>query len=386
MVQPILFFVLGFLCAGFLALLVAPAIWRRAVVLTRRRVEGTLPLTLAEIQADKDCLRAEFAMSTRKLEMTIKTFREKSAEQLVEIGRTREALTALNGARVVQDQALSDLREAKDRLEAEQRQREEQIKKLSERLAGSEQSVAAHEQEIERIGQLYDEASLSASSRQIELVTRESEREKLAGELSSLREQHKSADQRRQQMEVQARLTENALNDEKKKTTSLNKKLERLMTTLADREDKLDRREKELERLRQLPKAFAGADTQRGRDGDIDKAIAKLDAARAKLEDRLAALARENKKLKAELSAVERQKSGASGSAALADAASLREQIHELAAEVVLLTARLEGSQSPIADALSKPGVKGASSGENGARMISLADRVRALQKAASSG
>ncbi|RWX60080.1 hypothetical protein EN780_32935, partial [Mesorhizobium sp. M4B.F.Ca.ET.089.01.1.1] len=70
MVQSILFFALGFLCAGFLALLIAPAIWRRAVALTRRRVEASMPLTLAEIQANKDQVRAEFAMSTRRLEMS----------------------------------------------------------------------------------------------------------------------------------------------------------------------------------------------------------------------------------------------------------------------------------------------------------------------------
>ncbi|TIT18196.1 MAG: hypothetical protein E5W78_25695, partial [Mesorhizobium sp.] len=84
MVQSVLFFVLGFLCAGFLALMIAPAIWRRAVMLTRKRVEGSMPLTLAEIQAEKDRIRAEFAMSTRRLEMTVKSLREKSAEQLVE--------------------------------------------------------------------------------------------------------------------------------------------------------------------------------------------------------------------------------------------------------------------------------------------------------------
>ncbi len=83
MIQSILFFSLGFLCAGFLALMVAPAIWRRAVVLTRKRIEASVPLSLTEIQADKDRMRAEFAMSTRRLEMSIKQFREKAAAQVV---------------------------------------------------------------------------------------------------------------------------------------------------------------------------------------------------------------------------------------------------------------------------------------------------------------
>ena len=56
MIESILFFSLGFLCAGFLALMVAPSIWRRAVSMTRRRIEASVPLSLSDIEADKDLL------------------------------------------------------------------------------------------------------------------------------------------------------------------------------------------------------------------------------------------------------------------------------------------------------------------------------------------
>ena len=94
-IQSILFFTLGFLCAGFLALMVAPAIWRRAVALTRKRIEASVPLSLTDIQADKDRMRAEFAMSTRRLEMNIKTFKDKAAAQIIEINRNRDELKRL---------------------------------------------------------------------------------------------------------------------------------------------------------------------------------------------------------------------------------------------------------------------------------------------------
>ncbi|RVD35153.1 hypothetical protein EN746_35695, partial [Mesorhizobium sp. M8A.F.Ca.ET.023.02.2.1] len=109
MVQSVLFFALGFLCAGFLALMVAPAVWRRAVALTRRRIEASIPLTQAEIQADKDRVRAEYAMTTRRLEINVKTLREKVAEQLVEINRGREALKGLAVERAEKDHALAEL-------------------------------------------------------------------------------------------------------------------------------------------------------------------------------------------------------------------------------------------------------------------------------------
>jgi hypothetical protein len=56
--------------------------------------------------------------------------------------------------------------------------------------------------------------------------------------------------------------------------------------------------------------------------------------------------------------------------------AGLREQMNELAAEVVNLTMKLDGPDSPIAKALAGEGQ------QNG--RVSLADRVRALQKAGS--
>ena len=58
MIQTVLIFLFGFLCAAILALMVAPPIWHRATVLTQRRIEAAGPRTLAEIQADKDGIRA----------------------------------------------------------------------------------------------------------------------------------------------------------------------------------------------------------------------------------------------------------------------------------------------------------------------------------------
>ena len=107
MIQSILFFTLGFLCAGFLALMIAPAIWRRAVALTRRRIEASVPLSLTDIQADKDRMRAEFAMSTRRLEMSIKGFKDKAAAQVVEINRNREELKRLAAERDARNQSVS---------------------------------------------------------------------------------------------------------------------------------------------------------------------------------------------------------------------------------------------------------------------------------------
>jgi chromosome segregation ATPase len=387
LVQSVLFFVLGFLCAGFLALMIAPAIWRRAVMLTRKRVEGSMPLTLAEIQAEKDRIRAEFAMSTRRLEMSVKSLREKSAEQLVEIGRGREALKELAVERKDKKQALSEL-EAKGK---EFRQREDQLQLLSDRLAQAEHALEKRVLELKKLERMYDDASFSSSSRQIELVARESELQKLADDISMLRGQRKEADRRQQEVVAESKAVRDALKAEKKRTGELVKNIERLLATLADREDKLDRREKEIARLRDKSKGESvenasavrlvgvqgsQADAAVKGDDDIEKAIAKLDSDRERLEARLTELARENKKLKTDIAALEASKSEGGSDAPRASAA-LREQMSDLAAQVVALTAKLDGPDSPIAKVLAAP--KQSGSGER-----SLADRVRALQKAES--
>lgn len=372
MVQSILFFVLGFLCAGFLALMIAPAVWRRAVALTRKRVESSMPLTLAEIQADKDRIRAEFAVSVRRLEMTVKSLREKAAEQLVEIGRDREALKELAAERQDKNRVVADLTTRGEEL----RKRDEQLQQLSERLAETERALEKRGLELRKLEHMYDDASFSSSSRQIELVARESELQKLASDISLLRGQRKEADRRSQELAAESKALRDALKAEKKRTGDLEKKIERLLATLADREDRLERREKELVRLREKPKGaerapaaglagVPGSQVNVAANGDIEKTTAKLDADRERLEARLTSLARENRRLKTDLAAVA--------------SAALREEMNDLAAQVVALTARLDGPDSPIARALAA-----AEDTRPGSGGRSLADRVRALQKAAS--
>ncbi|PBC00914.1 hypothetical protein [Mesorhizobium sp. WSM3860] len=377
MVQSILFFALGFLCAAFLVSLIAPAVWRRAVVLTRRRLEASMPLTPAEILAEKDRIRAEFAMNTRRLEMNIKSLKEKVAEQLVEIGRGQEALKGLAVEKKDKNQALSDL-QAKN---AELRLREEELHKLTEKLAQAERSLEKRALELQKLEQMYDEASFSSSNRQIELVARESELDKLANDIAVLRSQRKEADRRNQELAAESKAARDALKAEKKRTAELDKKVERLLATLADREENLDRREKELARMRERPRkdhAVNGGTHKADEVEGIDNAIAKLEGDRERLEVRLTALARENKRLKTDLAALETAQPEQAGDAPRASAA-LREQMNELAAEVVNLTMRLDGPDSPIAKALATPRDGRQDVGERG---ISLADRVRALQKA----
>src|SRR5262249_59297759 len=77
MIEGIMYFGIGFLVATLLGLFFVPLVHNRAVRLTMKRLEASTPLSMVEIRADKDHLRAEFAISTRRLETTIEELKAK---------------------------------------------------------------------------------------------------------------------------------------------------------------------------------------------------------------------------------------------------------------------------------------------------------------------
>ena len=100
MIEPTMYFGIGFLLAALIALAVIPLVHNRAVRLTVRRLEAALPQSMLEVQADKDQLRAEFAMSTRRLELKVEALKNRLAGHLVELGK-KEA--AINRFRIERD-------------------------------------------------------------------------------------------------------------------------------------------------------------------------------------------------------------------------------------------------------------------------------------------
>jgi hypothetical protein len=95
MIEALMYFGIGFLLAALSVLVVTPLVHGRAVRLTTRRVKATIPQSFAEVVADKDLLRAEFAMSTRRLETNVEQLKTKSANQLAELGSKADAINRL---------------------------------------------------------------------------------------------------------------------------------------------------------------------------------------------------------------------------------------------------------------------------------------------------
>ena len=95
MIEPIMYLAIGFLVSMLFGLMIVPLVHNRAVRLTTRRLEAATPLSMAEIQADKDQLRAEFAMSARRLEMNVEQLKNKTTSQLAELGKKSDAINRM---------------------------------------------------------------------------------------------------------------------------------------------------------------------------------------------------------------------------------------------------------------------------------------------------
>ena len=170
MIEPAMYLAIGFLVAMLCALMVVPLVHSRAVRLTTRRLEAATPLSMAEIQADKDQLRAEFAMSARRLEMSVDQLKNKTTSQLAELGKKSDAINRMK-IEIGEKNATIFSLEAREKAVKEQlRATEEEFAVKTESLRTAEKALTDKQGELSRINMELDDRSQVAESRQAELV------------------------------------------------------------------------------------------------------------------------------------------------------------------------------------------------------------------------
>jgi chromosome segregation ATPase len=96
-IQSAMLVALGFFAAAFIGFLLAPFYRRRAQRLATGALKATMPLTSQEIAADKDRLRAQFALTIHRLERKMEEATHAAAKQMVEINRRDAGISALEG-------------------------------------------------------------------------------------------------------------------------------------------------------------------------------------------------------------------------------------------------------------------------------------------------
>src|ERR1700722_9726849 len=171
MIEPVMYFGIGFLVAALLGLLFVPLVHNRAVRLTMRRLEAATPLSIVEIRADKDQLRAEFAMSTRRLEMSVEKMKARTTTQLAELAKKTDAINQLRKELGEKTATIFAL-EARDRTMRDQlRGTEEEFQIKSSALRKAERILADKESELSKLLGELGERSLVADSQRTEIAS-----------------------------------------------------------------------------------------------------------------------------------------------------------------------------------------------------------------------
>jgi hypothetical protein len=161
MIEPIMYFGIGFLVALLATLFVIPRIHRRAVRLTMQRLEASLPLSMAELQADKDQLRAEFAMLMRRFEINVEQLKNRVANQFAELGKKGDAINRLKIEVSEKTASIFALEARNEALRHQLRSTEDEITAKTGALHDA--ALSDKQAEVETVRELYEQSRFAAS-------------------------------------------------------------------------------------------------------------------------------------------------------------------------------------------------------------------------------
>ena len=417
MIEPIMYFGIGFLVAALIGLIIIPLVHNRAVRLTMRRLEAATPLSMAEIQADKDQLRAEFAMSTRRLEMSVEQLKAKTTSQFAELGKKGDAINRLKMELGEKTAAIFAL-EARDKALRDQlRATEEEVAAKTGIMHEAERSLSDKEAELAKLVGALDERSTLADSQKVEIEAFKTHVETLKQRLAAASGELKAVEGRRDAERVELKNTTLDLAEERERVENLRGRVAELEQQLAAQTKEaelLRERTQDLEaRLGEQVRLFAQSEAElnqtrsellatRKSENDLRTAIAELHertsaafealkAERAQLQSDLNRTSDERDRLARDLGTMKRE-AEENWAAERVENALLRERINDVAAEVARMASALEGPNSPIDAILAAETARdraaaaapGAAELETAASGGDLADRIRALQGPAS--
>lgn len=147
-IHAVMLAALGFLSAILLGLLIAPAYRKRTQRLTTEALKRSMPLTEAEIRADKDRLRADFALIIHELESKVERAQLAAARQRVEINRRDAAISSLEGDVATMRTSLEEHENARRVLEHTIMDR---LPKVEHRLSEARRLLLQRDREISKL-------------------------------------------------------------------------------------------------------------------------------------------------------------------------------------------------------------------------------------------
>lgn len=366
---------MGFMAAALLVMLVAPAVHQRVVRYTENRLKATMPLSPQEIRAQKDMVRALYAAENAKTQHDLTREREKT------IGLTlkNETLSG-DAARLVAETKelkvqIEDMSTEAADLRSRLRRGDVEMSTMRETLKRVEIAAAAKDVELEdrahRIARLISDID----TMRIEAMSRDTEIDTLKTRIQGMRDEREDLRRENKLLGKRAKDAELRLAQEEHKVLRLEDVLARDAAERADASSLVERRTRELRDLRAKLKT-ANAQLREAQRALREGGIAIPDAKDTPMpEDEIA-----NSNLATDTTALEydiRRSQTALTERLLKAKASteddaLREELGDIAAKMIVLTAAREGEQSVITDFVSPQS-------KSGDKPKSLVDRVLAM-------
>ncbi|WP_394688097.1 hypothetical protein [Hoeflea sp.] len=276
MIEFVLLFGLGFLAAALAALIVAPVIQRRVVTLTERRIRASVPLSAAEIRAEKDMARAAYAADNARLSVDLKQNRDALTEETARSTRLSNELVAIRAEKLAAEQTIEERESSIRELTAKMHKSEGDITDLTGNLAAAirlaevrSREIAAREDTINRLGAEIEELRIDVATLDTEAENFKSQINELRNERRTLRDALKTTEEANQDLTFRLKREENRL-------AEAESKLAQAITTLSDRENALDRRVLEMERLKEKNRSLSEELTMVKRN----RAVSKMHKAR----------------------------------------------------------------------------------------------------------
>ena len=421
MIEPIMYLAIGFLISMLFGLMIVPLVHNRAVRLTTRRLEAATPLSMAEIQADKDQLRAEFAMSARRLEMNVEQLKNKTTSQLAELGKKSDAINRMKVELGEKNATIFSLEAREKAMKEQLRATEEEFAAKTGMLRSAEQALTDKQAELAKINHQLSDRSMMADTRQVELVTVRTQIDELKGRVGVAEKEFSATQARLAQERAESENATRELAEARSRVENLSQRvtdLDRQLIIQIKEAEMLGNRVNDLEaRLATQGKLLAEREYENNKlkqanaaaerimmylrnelatlsRGGRSPAIEKLRAEKAAVEEQLRIARDERAKLQRDINAIQQQAESSWATERMENAL-LRERINDIAAEVAKLAIQLEGPNSAIEAMLAaepaapKAPAKPANDVAGAPSMASegggtLAERIRALQSHAS--
>src|SRR5205809_2806930 len=373
MIDPIMYLAIGFLVSMLFGLMIVPLVHNRAVRLTTKRMEAATPLSMAEIQADKDQLRAEFAMSARRLEMSVDQLKNKTTSQLAELGKKSDAINRMKIELGEKNATIFSLEAREKAMKEQLRATEEEFAAKTELLRNAEQALTDKQSDLARINHELNDRSMTADSRQVELVAVRTQIEELKGRVGDAEKEFSTTQARLTQERADSERATQELSEARSRVENLSQRvtdLDRQLIVQVKEAEMLGNRVNDLEaRLATQGKLLAERDYENNQlrqanavaertvkelrgeiaalSGGRSPAFEKLQTEKAAIEEQLRIARDERAKLQRDINAIQAQAESSWATERMENAL-LRERINDIAAEVAKLAMQLEGPNSTI--------------------------------------